>query len=155
MEQRTGTGSAAKAGFTYLSLLFFVATLGIGLAATAASWQAAAQREKERELMFAGKQIQEAIGLYYHRSPGEVKEFPRRLQDLLKDPRAATVERYLRKLYRDPLTGDEKWGLVRSPDGGIMGVYSLAPGTPIRTIDFPPEPGKPYTYQDWKFVVRP
>jgi len=139
-----------------MSLLVFVAVLGVALAATAISWQTAVRREKELDLMFAGNQIRQAIALYYHRSPGDVKEFPKRLQDLLKDPRFPTVERHLRRLYRDPLTGRSEWGLVASPDGGIMGVFSLAPGTPIRTVDFgPAEPDRPASYRDWKFVVNP
>jgi len=138
-----------------MSLLFFIAVLGIGLAATAVSWQTAAQREKERELLFIGAQFQEAIGLYYHRSPGEAKEFPKKLADLIKDNRFPSVERYLRRLYRDPITGKDDWGLVPAPDGGIMGIYSLSTDQPIRTVGMEAEPGETTTYQDWKFTVKP
>lgn len=155
MGRRTATGNGAR-GFTYLSLLFFLAVLGVGLAATAISWQTAMQRERERELLFVGGQFQEAIALYYHRSPGEAKEFPRKLDDLVKDARFPGVERYLRRVYRDPLTGTDKWGLVPAPDGGIMGVYSLSTQTPVRTAGFEStEPGAAVTYQDWKFTVKP
>lgn len=154
MERRTPTGSP-QGGFSYLSVLFFIAVLGIGLAATAISWQTAAQREKERELMFVGAQFQEAIGLYYHRSPGEAKEFPKKLADLLKDARFPTVERYLRRVYRDPITGNGDWGLVPAPDGGIMGVYSLSTDQPIRTVGMEAEEGAAVTYRDWKFTVKP
>jgi len=154
MVRLTRTGSAQR-GFTYMSLLFFIAVLGIGLAATAVSWQTAAQREKERELLFIGAQFQEAIGLYYHRSPGEAKEFPKKLADLIKDNRFPSVERYLRRLYRDPITGKDDWGLVAAPDGGIMGIYSLSKDQPIRTVGMEAEPGETITYQDWKFTVKP
>ena len=154
MVRLTRTGSAQR-GFTYMSLLFFIAVLGIGLAATAVSWQTAAQREKERELLFIGAQFQEAIGLYYHRSPGEAKEFPKKLADLIKDNRFPSVERYLRRLYRDPITGKDDWGLVPAPDGGIMGIYSLSKDQPIRTVGMEAEPGETITYQDWKFTVKP
>jgi type II secretory pathway pseudopilin PulG len=155
MGRPTATGRRQR-GFTYLSLLFFMAVLGVGLAATAISWRTAMQREKERELLFVGAQFQQAIALYYHRSPGEPKEFPKKLNDLLKDARFPTVERYLRRVYRDPLTGKNEWGLVPAPEGGIIGVYSLSRDTPIRTVGLEAtEPGAGVTYQDWKFVVRP
>jgi type II secretory pathway pseudopilin PulG len=154
MARLTRTGSAQR-GFTYMSLLFFIAVLGIGLAATAVSWQTAAQREKERELLFVGAQFQEAIGLYYHRSPGEAKEFPKKLADLIKDARFPTVERHLRRLYRDPITGKDNWGLVAAPDGGIMGIYSLSTDQPIRTLGLEAEEGATVTYRDWKFTVKP
>lgn len=155
MGRPTATGSRER-GFTYLSLLFFMAVLEVGLAATAISWQTAMQREKERELLFVGAQFQQAIALYYYRSPGEAKEFPKKLNDLLKDARFPPAERYLRRVYRDPLTGKDEWGLVPAPDGGIMGVYSLSRDTPIRTAGFEStDPDVVVTYQDWKFVVRP
>jgi type II secretory pathway pseudopilin PulG len=141
-------------GFTYVTVLFFLAVLGIGLAATAASWQTAAQRQRERELIFIGAQFQQAIALYYQRSPGEAKEYPRRLVDLLQDSRYPTMERYLRRIYTDPMTGKREWGLVDAPEGGIMGVYSLSREKPMRTLGLDATEGAP-TYRDWKFIVRP
>ena len=154
MGRPTATGDRPR-GFTYLSLLLFIAVLGVGLAATAVSWQTAMQREKERELLFVGTQFEQAIALYYYRSPGEAKEFPKKLGDLLKDARFATVERYLRRVYRDPITGKDDWGIIAAPDGGIMGVYSLSTDQPIRRAGFEAEPGATVTYQEWKFVVKP
>jgi type II secretory pathway pseudopilin PulG len=151
-------GRAAEGGFTYLSLLFFVAVLGVGLAATAVSWHTARQREKERELLHVGSEFRDAIGLYYHRSPGAVKEYPRDLADLLNDKRYPTLQRYLRRIYRDPVTGGAEWGLVLAPGGGVMGVYSLSKDVPIRKIDFA-EIEKSFvnaaSYADWKFVYEP
>jgi type II secretory pathway pseudopilin PulG len=140
-------------GFTYLSLLCFVAVLGIGLGATAASWQTERQRQKERELLFIGEEFREAIALYYNRSPGEVPEFPRKLQDLLQDPRYPIMQRYLRRIYRDPIVGQEKWGTVPAPDGGIMGVYSLSNSTPVKTYGIPGDASEKYS--DWRFVYQP
>jgi type II secretory pathway pseudopilin PulG len=150
-----GIGEGQR-GFTYITVLFFLAVIGIGLGATAVSWQTAMQRQKERELLFIGAQFEQAIALYYHRSPGEAKEYPQRLADLVKDDRYPTVERYLRRVYRDPITGNAEWGLVAAPEGGIMGVYSLSKERPIRTLgsDASGSGGAP-TYQDWKFIMRP
>ncbi len=141
-----------------MSLLFFIAVLGVGLTATAVSWQTSRQREKERELLFIGVEFRDAIALYYHRSPGIVKEFPRDLNDLLKDQRYPNIQRYLRRVYRDPMTGLPQWGTVPAPGGGIMGVYSLSPDAPRKKAGFFglqngfAEAG---SYSDWKFVYDP
>ncbi len=153
-----GTGKGLPRGFTYLSLLFFVAVLSVGLATVAVSWQTARQREKEAELLFAGAAFREAIALYYNRSPGGIQEFPKRLDDLLQDPRYPDARRYLRRIYRDPMNADAKWGTIAAPDGGIMGVHSLSTGKPIKTSGAGaqgPDFDAAATYADWKFVYLP
>ena len=156
MEPNTATGKVVR-GFSYISLLMFIAVLGAGLAATAVSWQTARQREKEAELLFVGAAFREAIALYYNRSPGQNREFPKQLRDLIKDPRYPDVRRYLRRIYRDPMTGDARWGTIAAPDGGIMGVYSLSPGKPIKRAGFGGPDGLDAgaTYSEWKFVYMP
>jgi type II secretory pathway pseudopilin PulG len=135
-------------------LLFFVMAFGLGLAGVALVWHTAVQRDKEAELLFVGKQYRQAIASYY--ASGQ-REFPARLEDLLLDPRFPNVRRHLRRLYPDPMTGGTQWGLVKLGDR-IAGVYSLAPGTPLKEVpsgstDEPPIGGK--SYSDWKFVVDP
>jgi len=154
----TATGDASARGFTYLSLLFFVAILSVGLVAVAISWQTSRQREKEAELLFAGAAFREAIALYYDRSPGGLQEFPKRLGDLLQDPRYPDTRRYLRRLYPDPMSGEPKWGTITAPDGGIMGVHSLSRGKPIKTagaVPSGPDFGAAASYADWQFVYLP
>ncbi len=91
-------------GFTYLVLLFMVAIMGAVLAATAMVWHTLAQRDKEQELLYAGDAFRRAIGLYYERTPGAAKQYPKKLDDLLEDKRQVSLARYLRKIYVDPLT---------------------------------------------------
>ena len=145
--------AAHSRGFSYLTALFLVAVMGLALAATGEVWQTAAQREKETELLFVGKQYRKAIELYYKSSPG-LTRYPRQLEDLLKDPRRPETQRYLRRLYADPVTGRNEWGLVRAADGGIAGVYSLSEDTPLKVSNFRPEDavltGRT-KYMDWKF----
>ena len=158
MGPRIAIGSARRGGFTYLSLLFFIAVLGVGLAATAISWQTERQREKEAELLFAGAAFRDAIALYYNRSPGGLQEFPKRLEDLVKDPRYPDARRYLRRIYRDPTNAEQKWGTIAAPDGGIMGVHSLSTGKPIKTAGAAsqgPDFDAATSYADWKFVYLP
>jgi len=146
-------------GFTYLSLLIVVAITAGALAAAGGVYSQAAQREKERELLFVGEQFRQAIALYYWRTPGGAHQYPKSLEALLEDGRWPVTQRYLRKVYRDPMTNTPEWGVVEAPGGaGIMGVYSKSEGVPIKTAGFPAryspfEEAK--SYQDWKFVFSP
>jgi type II secretory pathway pseudopilin PulG len=142
-------------GFTYLGLLIAIAIMSVTLAATAIVWHTANQREKEKELLFVGGEFQRAIGAYYKAGPGGAKQYPRRLEDLVRDPRYLEVRRYLRKVYVDPMTGKAKWGLIKGADGGIAGVHSLAPGKPFKHANFPPalDLGQAGRYSDWKFLA--
>lgn len=125
-----------ETGITYLAVLLLVAAMGAGLAATGMIWHTAQQREKERELLFIGDQFRKAIMLYYENTPGPNKQYPKDLNDLLKDERHPSLQRYLRKVYVDPMTRKKEWGLVTAPTGGIMGVYSLSNEPPLKTGGF-------------------
>jgi type II secretory pathway pseudopilin PulG len=122
---------AASGGFTYVGLLFLVAMLGIALAVAGEVWQNAQRREKEQELLFVGSQFRRALALYQANGGG----YPRRLEDLLKDPRSPGVRRYLRKIYRDPITGGTEWGLLKSGEA-ITGVHSLSGQEPLQKTGF-------------------
>jgi len=147
----------AAQGFTYLALLFFMAIMGAALALTGIVWHVAKQREKEQELLFVGTQFINAIASYYRESPG-LRTFPRQLTDLVKDPRFPNTKRHLRKMYRDPMTNAAEWAVVRTVDGGIIGVRSLSEQEPIRK-SFPDGPFKGFAgkarYADWQFVYLP
>lgn len=148
--------SGRQGGFTYLGLLFAIALLGATLALTGVVWHTVQQREKERELLFIGQQFRQAIAAYYNRSTaGTVKQFPKTLEELLKDPRQLTPQRYLRRIYRDPMTGQMEWGLVKTRDDRIMGIYSLSESEPIKQGNFR-EAEKDFEgktkYSDWHFV---
>lgn len=142
-------------GVTYVWTLIAIALLGAGLAAAARSWTAAAQREKESELIFVGRQIRDAIGRYYEATPGSVKRYPARLEDLLEDRRFPDVRRHLRRLYRDPMTGTTAWGLVAAPDRTIMGVYSTQRRTTFRE-SLPRDVTRGDAgYGGWQFIYVP
>jgi len=144
----------ASRGFTYLTVLFIVAILGGGLALVGEMWQTAAQREKEVELLFVGHQYRSAILRYYLSGPQ--RQYPRALEDLLKDARMPETRRYLRRLYADPLSGKGEWGIVKAPDGGIMGVHSLSEEATFKRANFKLRDATfagAQKYSDWKFVA--
>jgi hypothetical protein len=120
--------------------MMVVALLGTGLAAYGEAASRAHDRAKLAELRWIGGQFQEAIGLYYQRTPGTAKTYPARLEDLVEDSRFLSRQRYLRRIYRDPFTGNADWGLVPAPQGGIMGIYSLADGRPGGEFVYVPAP---------------
>ena len=149
----------AYCGFTYLGLLFIVAMMSASLALVGLVWHAAQKREKEKDLLFVGNQYRQAIGQYLLATPGLAKQYPYRLEDLLKDPRRLNTRRYLRRLYADPITGSSEWGLVKAADGGIMGVYSLSEDEPIKTSNFKgldKDFENKRSYAEWWFIyTRP
>jgi len=143
-------------GFTYLGLLIAVALMGIGLALIGDVWSTTVKRERERELLFVGAQFRQAIGRYYEGSPG-VKQYPRKLEDLLEDKRFPVVKRYLRKIYIDPMTSKTNWGLLLQGDQ-ILGVYSQSKDKPLKIANFQVADAAfadSNAYSDWRFVYAP
>jgi type II secretory pathway pseudopilin PulG len=143
-------------GFTYIALLLLVAMMSVSLAVVAQVWHTEQKRAKEEELLYVGNQIRRALALYGASAPGGGERYPRRLEDLTKDPRYPDVRRYLRKVYRDPITGSAEWGLVKAGDY-ITGVYSLSEEEPIKKVGFPPvDQGfeEQTKYSAWVFSPR-
>lgn len=155
--RRRSCWSAAR-GFTYLTVLFLVAILGVAFAMVGEASYTAAMREKEKELLFIGGEYRKAIMLYYEHTRGAPQKYPTSLEQLLKDDRYPDTRRYLRKLYWDPVTNKPEWGIDRAPDGGIMGVYSLSDRKVFKVAKFGPADrdleGKT-RYSEWKFFYSP
>ena len=148
---------SAQQGFTYVVLLIAVAIIGVGLAAKGVEWDRSAQRAREAELLFVGNEFRRAIALYYYRSPGPVQEYPGSLEDLLEDRRYPGTQRYLRRIYRDPMTGKAEWGQIIA-GGGIIGVHSLSTGQPIKSGNFSEanrEFAEKSSYSEWRFIFAP
>jgi type II secretory pathway pseudopilin PulG len=143
----------ASGGFTYIGVLLLVALMGISVSVASEAWYMAQKRSKEEELLFVGDQFRRAFAMYNANGAG----FPHRLEDLLKDPRFPETRRYLRKVYRDPITGLAEWGLVKSTGDTIIGVYSLSADQPLKKTEFRPIDqsfeGKT-KYAEWVFYAR-
>ena len=138
--------------------MFAVAIAGLLLAITSEVSSQSRQREKEKELLYVGDQFREAIALYYQRTPGRVKRYPEKLEELLEDKRYLSMQRYLRKVHADPMTGKSQWGTIAAPGGGIMGVYSLSDQRPIKSANFDTRDetfAGGQRYSDWKFLYEP
>ncbi len=121
-----------------VALLIGIAILTIGTAAVLPLASTQAQRDKEEELIFRGQQYVEGIRIFrkrFGRSPNSLKEMYE------VRPRA------LRKLWKDPITDSNDWGLVTQattqtirrpgdpPPGGPQPTPSPSP-TPSPTPGF-------------------
>lgn len=152
-------GPNGQRGFTYLGVLFLVGLLTLTAAAAGTVWSTAQQRDREVELVFVGRQFAAAIERYRARSDrlAEVaaRAYPDSLDALLNDTRGSIPKHHLRRLYIDPMTGEARWGLIRLPDGGIVGVHSLSARRPYSRTFVTPDYSTPSTtsYRDWHFVA--
>jgi type II secretory pathway pseudopilin PulG len=130
---------ANQNGFTYILALTIVMIMGIMLGMVGQSWQTIAQREREKELLFRGSQIKEAIENWYHKTyiPGggagsKTNKPLLDLKELLEGGQQASKKPYLPhtyatelddnpkcapdcpklKVYQDPMTG-KNWNIIK------------------------------------------
>lgn len=130
-------GSGAECGFAYVLLLVALATVGVASAASVLLGATMARGEAEEELLAIGAEYERALTSYRMATPvGQPTRNPKSLNELMQDPRYPAIKRHLRKVYPDPLTGSFTWGILREPDGSIVGIYSLGSGTPLKQRSF-------------------
>jgi type II secretory pathway pseudopilin PulG len=106
-----------------------IAIMAIMMAAAVEIVSFQAQREKEAELIFRGQQYVEGIRLYRQK----YGRYPMRMKELWEaDPKV------LRKKWTDPITGDDKWGVIfQGQEGRELTVPQTGPRpTPTRTPVF-------------------
>lgn len=146
-------------GFTFIVLLFIIVIASVMIGATGKTWSNVMKREREAELIFVGLQYVHAIEAYYTGSLGQHKKmYPSDLKNLLEDPRERTKKRYLRTLYKDPMTGLKFVPIKDQVTGKIKGVKSSSKDSVLKTAGFPDELKKlngKSTYNDWEFVFEP
>ena len=154
-------------GFAYIALLLVLAGMTLLLGVALQHIDQAAQRDREAQLLFVGKQFRQAVASYYEKSPGGAKHFPRKLEELLQDNRFVKPVRHLRRIYADPMradagSNDHGWQLVRDLRGGIVGVHSRSQDLPIRSVTVLDDAMQKIIgeqpvrhYADWKFVYLP
>ena len=105
-------GGAGRQGFVLLSLLFFVAAIAIQVAISLPQAAMQAQRVREERLIYRGKQYKRAVQLYFRK----YQKYPEKIDDLEE----TNGQRFLRRRYKDPLTGEDEWRLVHMGADGRM-----------------------------------
>jgi len=93
-------------GYTLVGLLILVAIVNIGLAVAVTSWRAVDTRAREAELIWRGEQIVRAISCH---GTTEATAPLEKLEQLVES-------NCLRNLYRDPMSRDGKWRILRQSD---------------------------------------
>jgi type II secretory pathway pseudopilin PulG len=137
-----------SAGYAMAALLVALGVMSVAATIAMPVWHQAARREKEAELIFRGEQYVRAISLFQRRTgPGA----------LPPDVEFLVENRFLRKAYRDPMTG-EAFQVVRQDAApgparagappGMIGVVSTSAERSIRLY------GDRNTYNEWLFVQR-
>jgi hypothetical protein len=102
-----------EAGAILIILMVALTVAAIALGASVQAWSKTWRRDNEEELIFRANQYVDAIIAYRKEHGGQ---FPLSLQDLYKPgPRRL---RYIRRLYREPISKDGRWGLLYLMPGG-------------------------------------
>jgi len=109
-----------EAGHLIVGLMVMVTVMMILLTAAAQSWTFLTRRDNEAELIFRGEQYANAIAFYQK----ENGQYPLDLKILMQ--RGPHRHRYIRRLWKDPVSKDGKWGkLYLSPNGkGFINPYA-------------------------------
>ena len=145
-----------QSGFTYLGVLLIVFVIAIGMASSSQIWHTVMQRQNEQELIYVGNQFRSAIGKYYNWSGGH---YPVNLGVLLgPDDEQTAKNRFLRKIFNDPMTQKKDWVLVYGKAGEVIGVHSASEETPFKKYGFAPEDASfeaKEHYSEWLFVYVP
>src|SRR5260370_561779 len=116
-------------GLALLLVIFPVSLVMIFTMSIAANILTEGRREKEKEMIWRGKQYTRAVKLYYRR----LGHLPTSINDLTK-PKIGTV-RFMRQAYKDPMNKEDgSWRLIYvGPAGQLMG--SLKP--PQQNLQLP------------------
>ncbi|MBI4443801.1 MAG: hypothetical protein HY649_10550 [Acidobacteria bacterium] len=113
--QRSG-----EEGYILLVLVLFTALLVIGASRILPKAVFQGQREREEELIFRGMEYQRAIQSFVRK----FGRYPNTVEELEETNKL----RFLRKQYRDPMTEEGEWRLIRVGPGGTF------PGSVTMTV---------------------
>jgi type II secretory pathway pseudopilin PulG len=108
-------------GYVLIGVLFLMVMILIALSIAAPKVAADIQRDREVELMHRGMQYRRAIQLYYRKFGA----YPPNMDALEK----TNEIRFLRKRYKDPMTGKDEWHLIHFGEAKlptVMGFFGQA-----------------------------
>lgn len=105
----------SEAGYTLIALLLVMSLLALFALAAIENVRQQSQREREKEAIFRGEQVSDAIRLYYrYRGAQGVNSLPTSMDNLLEGiPRGTKKLQILRaSASRDPLSTSGEWKLI-------------------------------------------
>src|SRR6266704_759831 len=107
------------AGFSLAALIFFTTAASIFIAAAVHAYQMQAKREVEEELIFRGEEYVRGIQKYQRR----LGIYPTSIDQLVE----TNGLRFIRRKYKDPVTGKDFRVITVNPDGSVNGSKLFAP----------------------------
>ncbi len=103
--QLARNGRKSEQGYVLLAVMLLVTLLLIALAIEAPRLAQQVKREREEELIHRGQEYSRAIKKFYIASGGR---YPTSLEQLEN----TNNKRFLRKRYKDPVTGKDDWRII-------------------------------------------
>ena len=135
------TTRTGERGYAMAALLVAMSIMAIMMTVVMPVWKQTAQREKEEELVFRGKQYVHAIGLFQRKF---ANAYPPNI-DVLVD------QRFLRKKFKDPITNDD---FVPIPAGQALPGSADAAGRRARRRPDADSPAQPRSAQASRPIRR-
>ena len=149
---------SGQKGMALLAVLLFVAATGLAAAALLAFGSSVHRRQAEAALLDVGQELADALESYRRMTPAGMPYQPAKLEELLLDSRFPGRVRHLRKIYADPISGSQRWGLYLDPQTGrIAGIHSLSDLAPQKRANFPLRMARlagKSVYSDWLFTAE-
>jgi type II secretory pathway pseudopilin PulG len=118
-----GARHGGERGYAMAALLVSIAVMSVVMATALPAWRHMMQREREAEWIFRAQQYARALMLFQRKYPGA---YPTSVEILVK-------QKFLRKKYKDPLSPDGEFRVVRAGEllpGQIPGAGPQRPGAP-------------------------
>jgi hypothetical protein len=128
-------------GYALLLVVFFMALLVVGTMSVGLRVITEGRREKEKEMIWRGKQYTRAIKLYYRKTG----RFPTTVDNLVQ-PSLGNI-RYLRQAYKDPMNKDDgAWRFIYvGPAGQLIGSLNPQNNLPLGAQALGAQPGQTAT----------
>src|SRR6266478_5658017 len=121
-------GKRSERGYALLVVIFLVTLLLISTTVVAPNILTEGRREKEKDMIWRGKQYTRGVKLYYRK----IGRFPTSLDDLTK-PKLGSL-RFMRQAYKDPMNKEDgSWRFIYvGPAGQLIGSLK-----PRQNLQFP------------------
>jgi len=119
LRSRGGRSSASpwNKGYAMIALIIAISVLTVFLLMAVPLWETVLQRDAEEELIFRGRQYVMAIGLYLKKHNNLYAQNFEILH----------LEKFLRRLYPDPMTADGRWDMVFQDNSGAAAKLLVVP----------------------------
>lgn len=119
---QTNRSRRADSGYVLLAVMLTLTLMLVAMAIEAPRIAQQIKREKEEELVHRGKDYAMAVKRFVHKSGGR---YPASIEQLENTNHI----RFLRKKYKDPMTGEADWKMVRAGEAQIK-IPTPNPGLP-------------------------